>query len=301
MSHHLGEVAGILASLTWSISCLIFSKANAPAGALNLFKNCVAAVLFTLTVAVTACWRGGPFLNADAGAIGWLSLSALVGIVIGDIFYFRSLQILGPRRSLVLTTVAPPLAGALGWAVLGERLSGPTGLCILVTLAGVAIVVTDPQLQSDSPGFYPGSRRLGVAYGFAGSACQALQSVLSKLGMERGVSPLEASCFRLVTAALMGIAGGLALRRLGAWKRAIFASGEAPRLALASTCGTYGGIWLSLIAFSQASLGVATTLTALSPVFVLPIARVILGLRMSPRAVFGAAVALTGVLLLFRG
>jgi drug/metabolite transporter (DMT)-like permease len=115
----------------------------------------------------------------------------------------------------------------------------------------------------------------------------------------RSVDPLEASCIRLVTAALLGLLAGILLRRLGGWRRSVFAVGVAPRLAAAAVCGTYLGIWLSLTAFKYAPLAVATTLTALSPVFVLPLARIFLGLQISARAVVGALIALAGVAMFF--
>lgn len=299
MTHYSGQLAGIAASLAWSISCLVFSRVAVPAGALNLFKNTVAASLFLLTLGGLSFLGGRTFLSADAAAWGWLVLSGGVGIVIGDLFYFRSLQILGARRALVLTTLAPPAAGVFAWWFLGETLPDLAILGILITLSGVAIAVRDPSLESDAPGHYPGSSLSGIGFGFLGSVCQALQSVFSKLGMRDTVDPLEASCIRLTTAAALGLLAGLCLGRLGEWRNKIFQKGVAPRLTGAAICGTYMGIWLSLVAFKNTQLAVAATLTALSPVFVLPIARVFLGLRLSPRAVLGVVVALSGVALFF--
>lgn len=298
MSAHGGEIAGICAALTWAISSLVFSRAAVPAGALNLFKNAVASALLLVTLAISALFRGGPCITADRVATGWLALSGLIGVVVGDTCYFRSLQILGARRSLVLTTLAPPMAGVLGWFVLDEKLPLFAMAGMLCTLSGVICVVRDPRLGADGAGHFPGSTAAAVVYGFLGSLCQAVGMVLSKLGM-RAVDPLEASFLRLATAAGTGLLLAFFLGRIGVWMRSLFARGVPLRLAAAASCGTYLGIWLSLTASKYSHVAVATTLTALSPIFVLPLARIFLGSTISPRAVAGAALAVAGVFLLF--
>ena len=299
-----GEIAGLCAALTWAISSLVFSRAPAPATALNLFKNIVGAVWLLLTLALFAVFGTGDRpLAAVAGGgteLAWLAASAILGIVVGDTCYFRSLQILGARRSLTLATLAPPMAAVLGWAVLEESPSRHAWLGIAITCVGIIWVVRDENLRRDGAGHYPGTQASGVAFGFLAAACQALGAVLSKLGMAR-FAPLEASFIRLATAAACGILWGAASGRLGPWCASLRRPGLPLRLAAAATCGTYLGIWLSLVAFHRSPVAVATTLTALSPVFVLPLARVFLGFPMTPRAITGVFLAIAGVVLLFDG
>lgn len=301
VTERIGEIAGVGASLTWAVSCLIFSRAAVPAGALNLFKNMIAAALFVAALAGGALIAGEPLLQASTAAIGWLVLSSVIGIVVGDIFYFRCLQILGARRALVMTTVVPPLAAGFGWLALDETTSWLTGLGMLITLGGVSLVVGDTALQGDAPGHFPGSRTAGVVYGCLGSLCQASQSVLSKLAMATGVDPFEAAGIRLVTAVFLGLGVGLVLGRLRGWAVAIRASGFVWRLVLAAVCGTFFGIWFSLVAFKHSPLAVATTLTTLSPVFILPLAAMLLRQGVSRRAVLGVMIALGGVVVLGLG
>jgi drug/metabolite transporter (DMT)-like permease len=298
VSEHVGELAGIGVSLAWAISGLIFSRAPVPAGALNLFKNVIASLLLLATIAGAAIWRSGPLLQVDRVSCGWLALSGLIGIVAGDTCYFRSLQILGARRSLVLTTFAPPMAGVLGWLVLDEKLAPWAIAGILCTLGGVAWVVRDPKLVGDESGHYPGSAAAAIAYGFLGSLCQAVGSILSKLGM-RDVGTLDASFVRLASAAVACWVLAASLGSLGGWLRSLRAPGVPLRVFAAAFCGTYVGIWLNLVAVKHSQVAIATTLSTLSPIFVLPLARVFLGWTISPRALAGAVLAAAGVFLLF--
>lgn len=294
---HGGEAAGIAASFTWAVGSLIFSRVPVPAGALNLFKCCLAAALFGLTLAVLAALRGDSFLHATSPTLLLLSLSALVGIVVGDTAFYRSLQILGARRALVLATLAPVVAAVLGRLVLEEKLTAQAWAGMGITLAGVAWVLLERGAQLEAAGHYPGSIRAGVACGVAAAACQAAGMLLSKQGMKE-VDALEASFVRLATAALLGLAWAVASSRLAGWRGKLFTPGLPSRLILATACGTYLGIWLSLIACRHAPIAVATTLTSLTPIFILPLGRVFLGHRMSPRGILGAILAVAGVGLL---
>jgi drug/metabolite transporter (DMT)-like permease len=61
---------------------------------------------------------------------------------------------------------------------------------------------------------------------------------------------------------------------------------------------TYLALWLQQISFKYTAAGVAQSLLATSPVFVLPIA-LAMGEKVSLRAILGVLVAITGVWLLF--
>ena len=69
-------------------------------------------------------------------------------------------------------------------------------------------------------------------------------------------------------------------------------------LSLAVLLGTFFGIWLQQIAFKMSDhLGVASTLLATSPLFVLPMVA-LGGEKLSARAVLGAIIGVTGVAVL---
>ncbi len=294
MNERAGEIAALFASFSWAIGSLVFSRVKAPPAALNLFKNVLAALLFLASLAILTLARGLPLPRPTAPSLWWLALSSLIGLVIGDTLYFRSLQALGPRRALVLTTLAPTLAAALAWWTFGETLPATALLGIAATLLGVAWVVG----VREGGGEGEAAEATGVVCGILGALCQALGAVCSKLGMSE-LDPLEASFVRLVFAATLGLLAALAARRLRAWTKALFAPGVPLRLAAASACGTYLGIWLSLIAFKHSRLAIATTLTSMSPVFVIPLIWFFPGQRTRLAGILGAALAVSGVAILF--
>ncbi len=291
------EIAGLLAALCWAVAGLVFSRIPASAGALNLGKNiCGTAIL----LAVIFTRPGGGSALADLGIepLLWLTASAIVGLVIGDRSYFRSLQILGPRRAMILSTLTPVFAAAVGWFLLAEVLDGVELLAIGVTLAGVMVVIRE---RSPAPKVLAGegeSRPIeGLLHGVNGALCQAVGTALAKLGME-GVTPLEASLVRLSIAAVIGLGIAFLIGRARPWARQLTAPGIPARILFASSIGTFLGIWMSLIAIGALPVAIANTQTATTPIFITVLVALLLRERVSPRAWIGTAVAMGGVALL---
>ena len=117
---------------------------------------------------------------------------------------------LGVRRSLLLGSLAPPIGGILGLVFLGETLSLTAWLGVLVTVLGVAWVITE---QTPSEAGRACALRRGVVFGLAFAFCQAGGAVLSRLVFNQtSVSPLATAFIRLV-AGIAILVLWLALRR----------------------------------------------------------------------------------------
>jgi drug/metabolite transporter (DMT)-like permease len=72
--------------------------------------------------------------------VGFLTLSAFIGITVGDLAWLGALQTLGARRVIVVDTLKPFLAAVLGAVHLYETLTAPVGIGIAVTSVGVLVV-----------------------------------------------------------------------------------------------------------------------------------------------------------------
>ena len=94
-----GELAALAAAALWACSSLIYGRTPLSAWQINFGKNILASILLLVHLAVVAALVGRPMFSADLRTITALAISSVVGIVIGDTYYFRSLQILGPRHA----------------------------------------------------------------------------------------------------------------------------------------------------------------------------------------------------------
>ena len=89
---------------------------------------------------------------------------------------------------------------------------------------------------------------------------------------------------------------------IGWWPRVLRALGDRKAMVGTTTGAVFGpflGVSLSLVAVQHTQAGVATTIMALVPVLIIVPSVLIKKERVSPRAVFGAIVAVSGAALLF--
>ena len=291
-NHFLGGVFALGAGGCWAVASIFFSVLGRSASplAMNFGKGVVALACILAAM---------PFIGfASTDGYGWLmlGLSGLAGITLGDTTFFQALARLGPRRTLLMTTLIPVLVAMLSFLFLGERLSlqawGGAGLCV----AGVTWTMWERSVGSE--GFDRGSWREGIGYGLLTVGACAVAVILTKLGLQSGARPLDATLIRLLAGtgglALVGVGRG----ELGGWVRSFSTPRLIGLLLLASVVGTFFGIWFSNLALFYTSATVATILGATDPLFVLPLAAFLLGEKVPMRAVFGAAVAVAGVALL---
>jgi drug/metabolite transporter (DMT)-like permease len=64
-------------------------------------------------------------------------------------------------------------------------------------------------------------------------------------------------------------------------------------------CGPFLGVWLSLVAVQNTYVGIASTLMALPPIFLIPLSHWIFKEKISLGAIIGTIVAVIGVSLIF--
>jgi len=80
--------------------------------------------------------RPGAILNASASTWGLLIISAVLGIGIAHVFYYRAIHGIGVSIAAGLLLSLPFLTGALSWFVFGEVLNSRQWLSGIVLVAG---------------------------------------------------------------------------------------------------------------------------------------------------------------------
>lgn len=201
----IGEAAGLFAAALWALSSIFYSRAKMTAWEMNFWKNVIATGVFFVQLWIVKSLASQAVFEAPIEAWCWLAGSSIIGILIGDTVYFRSVQILGPRRALVVATASPIFGVIVGYFFMGDTISLVLIFGIGLTIMGVGIVVSDKQAEIENPNIYPGRFMQGVLFGIGGSLCQAVGVGAAKMGMAHGCEALESSFIRMSTAALAGI------------------------------------------------------------------------------------------------
>ena len=310
-----GEVAALVAACLWAVASAIYSRLGEriPALQINLIKGIVSIILFIVTI----LWSEELFTNIPLVPFWLLLLSGVIGIGLGDTAFLNAMNALGARRALLMQTLSPPITAILALIFLEENLNITAWSGILLTVIGVAWVVTERtqnggNISEGSYGRAETNLCRGISLGFLAALANAIGAVLSRTALNTSenitISPLWAALLRL-SAGVIVLLPWLYLQGLYLQARTS-PRGEtlttpywkSPRILViiffAAFCGTYLGIWLQQVAIKFTAVGIASTLLQTSPIFIIPIA-IGMGERVSLRAILGVLVALAGILVLF--
>lgn len=293
MQASLGEIAALGTASCWMVSALSFEAAGKRIGSLSL--NMIRLVIAFFLLGIYAAFvRGEPFpTDATNHAWLWLSVSGLVGFVIGDYTLFRSIIEIGPRLASLMMSTVPLWVALIGWLVLGETMQPRELLGMGLVVAGIAWAISD---RPAKPNRDPPTVR-GVTLALVGAMGQAGGLVLSKYGM--GSYDAFAATHIRVLAGIVGF--GLLITALRWWPK--IAESLRDRVAmgyagLGAVFGPFLGVALSLIAVQTArNSGVAAALMATTPILLIP-AVMLRGEQVGIRGIGGALIAVAGAVLL---
>jgi len=294
----LGEIAALTTAVCWAFTSLLFTIASKQVG--SQLVNRVRLPLAALFLAAThLVWQGEVLpIHAEPSRWGWLGLSAILGLVLGDAMLFQAFVLIGARLAMLLMTLAPVIGTLLAWVFLGETLSLLEIGAIIVTMSSVAWVVSE-QRNSNSVDGNPRNYAVGVLCGIGGASGQALGLILSKRGMAGDFPALSASLMRLTTASVVIWLWALIQGQLRPTIEGLRHKRARWAILGGTLVGPFIGMTLSLAAVQLTQVGIASTLMALSPVILLPLAHWIFKERITQRAIVGTAVALIGVAMIF--
>lgn len=279
------------------MSAVGFSNATRVLGSQVTNRLRVVLALIALIV-INGLLYGKP-IPFDAGLErwGWLALSGLIGLALGDAFLFSAYRYIGPRLGLLLLSLAPVFGAFIAWAFLDETLSMVQILGIAITLGGISWVVL---IRDENDTTNQRDWRKGVLFGILAALGQALGLVLSKQGMNDGFSPFAATLIRMIAAVaslwILALFQGQAARTA----RAVIQNPRGLRWAIfGSFFGPVFGVSASLLAVQHTAVGVASTIMALPPVIMLPISYFFYKEKLNWQSILGTLVAIGGVALLF--
>lgn len=291
----LHELAALGTATCWATTGLISADAVRALGAFhfNLIRQGFVTLLLALILTATAGWQG-----LDLPTIGILAASGIIGILLGDTFNFAAVGRIGPRRAGAIFALNAPMAALMGWGFLGEALPLQAVLGIAITAGGVALAILGrPRANAHRLEALHGTIALGVIFGLAAAAGQAAGSLIARPLMTGGLDPYLASLFRVGASGLaMGLLATtpLAPPRNGAMSRRVLIL-----TAATAIIGLLIGMTLFLYALQGSQTGIIATLSATSPVIILPLLWLRTGQRPTAMSFAGGFLAVIGLALIF--
>ncbi len=294
---YIGEIAGLLTSFFFAANAVVITRAGQQVGSIIVNRTRVVFALLYLVILNLILYHQPLPVSAGPGRWMWLSLSGLIGLAIGDAFLFQAYLSVGPRLGTLLLSLSTIFGVLEAWIFLGETLKAGQLLGIALTLAGIVWVVLEHGNGHDQT-LRPSA--LGVLFGVLGALGQATGLVFSRQGMLGSFSPISGNVIRMLTAV---VALWLVTFLQGEAGKTVQALQDHPAsfqlLALAALIGPVTGVSLSLLAVQNTEVGIASVLTSLSPIFILPFSHFYLKERLGWQAIAGTLLAMAGVSILF--
>ncbi len=258
----LGILAGLISTASWAFCSVIFKRIGRKIEPVLLtwVKAAIGGILlliFTLLI--------GKSLVVDARSAVLLAASGVLGITIGDILYFNSLNKLSPMTISIILFVAPDLFnGLFGYFFLGEIPTVKTLVAMIFVLAGLAFFVFNKEKQS--------SRKiknsiLGVILAIFSLMCTSYSMVIVKPVLQT-VSPLVATTYRMLFGALALTFVAIFSNKKPEWKEALSDKTYNLKFFIIIAIVTFGGFLPGLIAISKCHLIVASIIMSFEPLFV---------------------------------
>lgn len=294
---YIGELAAVITSITFAVNSTLFTVAGRKVGAMVVNRMRLAGASLFLAA---GGWiiTGSPW-PTDAGWERWiwLGLSGIVGLVIGDAFLFQAFVWIGPRISMLMMSLAPIVAAISAWIFLGESLSAIQIAGVVLTLLGVSWVILEKNDRSENR---KANYFRGILYGLGAAIGQGLGFVLAKPGLVGDFSPLSANFIRMIIGFIVIWLITLVQGKIRTTLHAVQDNPNALWSILGGAfTGPFLGVTLSLFALQHTSIGVASTLMALPPIFLLPVGYFFFKEKISWGSILGTMVALIGVGVLF--
>ena len=287
----LGITAALASSASWALGSILFKRLGETLSplAMTLAKGTVSIIL----IGVVLCFTGLSEVTLEPLLL--LAASGILGIAIADSLFFEALQDLGPHALAVLMMLGMVITPIMAVLFLGES---PTRLAwagIVLVVAGIGIV-----LHAKFAGDEERSSVRGAILGTLSVICMAVSMIIAKKGLA-SISAMQATFIRMVAGTVGMLLCGILMGRLGKWMLPF----REPRLLglfVVSVCVvTFGGFWLSLVAIKYVDVSIAYTLNSTEPLFILPLAVLILKEKVTLRTLLGTVVALAGIACLCLG
>lgn len=292
--NYLGESFAFITAVGWAISSIIFEMATKRSS--SLCVNVIRLGIGITFLGLITLFTKGMFLPFDSNADNWtfLGISGVIGLFFGDLFLYESYALIGARICMLFMTMTPLIVGTFGFIFLGEKITLLQLAAMIITCSGILMVVIKPK----------GEKAEGKKISPRGLVCitmavlfEALGNVFTKIG-SAGYDSSSSTQIRMICAAVVFICFVTYKKK---WKEIFNAAHDKKLVGLIAggTISATVGITFLVSAFNLINTGVASTISSISPVLIIPISIVVFKEKVRLKEIIGAFISVIGIGLFF--
>jgi drug/metabolite transporter (DMT)-like permease len=278
----IGISAALASSFSWALGTVLLKTVGDGISslAMTLAKGAISLVLI----------RGSGLRGLSPWEEALVCSLSVLGIALSDTCFFEALKDLGPLSLVLVLLLGQVATVVFAVAFLGERPSPAAWIGIGLVMSGLGVVLT-----ADLSGRGRTGGMRGIAFGLVSLLSMAASTIIAKKALS-DVSAMQATFVRMASGTLGIFILGGTTGRLGAWMNPFADRGWRHG---SSRCASSPGVSGFLCcAIKNLDVSTANTLIATEPVFVLPLAAILLREKITGRAIAGTFIAVAGVVLL---
>lgn len=286
-----GEAVALISAVLWALSSVLmgWGVKRLHVVPLNMIRCAVSTAFF---------WSLLPFFGGIEALAAipaeqwlWLFLSVAALLIVGDLLYFRSLDMAGVSWTMPVASVNPLWAVLLAAVFVDEPLSWSLLAGTILVIAGVILV---SRSTSKTGPVDHRRQRIGLLLALLTSVAWGIGQVILKPATE-GMDSVVANSIRQPMAALMMLGLALARGRLKDLRELDRRSWLA--IVVASLVGTGLGSLLFVLSIQMIGAGQTAVLTSTAPLMAIPLAVLVLRERPNLWTLIGALLATAGIIL----
>ncbi|MGK7947349.1 MAG: DMT family transporter [Xenococcaceae cyanobacterium] len=298
----IGMSAALGSAASWAMGSILFKKLGEKLSpmALTLAKGTLSALLLGVTLLLSS------YADIAPTPLLLLIFSGVLGIAVGDSFFFAALENLSPHSLVVLSTLGEILTIIWAVLVLRERPTltawGGIGLVIvgIVTVLYPQVTSSDSDINSSEKP-QQNSVFKGVIFGLISVLCMSASIIVAKIGLE-SVSALTATFVRMLAGTTGMFFLGLTTKKIGVWMSPFQSDPQLIKQLIYSVLFiTFGGFWLSLVGLKYVDVAIAQTLNSTDPLFALIFSAILLQEKVTMSAFIGTIFTISGIVLICNG
>ena len=288
-----GEGYALICTFLWALSSAMLKSQTDRVGILHLgaLRTFPAVLIYWGLLLFTG--RLTAVTHLPISVWGYLVGSSLIGLVVGDMIYIKSLKLIGLSRAMPLSATFPFFTMLWAAVFLDEQIGWTMVAGATLIAGGAYLVAVSPESTSDPQPVDRKEHTIGVALALATAFCWSLSTTLLRLGGD-GIAAEVVNAVRL--SVLLGVlfvllAGRNQVRSIAGYGRRT--------LSFAVLTGIIGpglGAYMFVTAVQLAGAARTSVLTAATPLFGVPFS-FLLKEKPSPRTLLGTALTVAGVCL----
>lgn len=274
--------------------------------ALSRWRMLIGFLMLAVVTTVVGGWS-----SMTARHMPLIVLSSVVAIVVADPALNAGIALIGARRTGLIFSLSAPFAAALGFLLLEETLGAQQLAGCTLVVCGIAFAVgfnRRPAAVSRDDGSQ--TRNSSVHAELRLSAAGVLLAVLAAFGQAVGIlsmrpvmldnaDPFGVMALRALVAVIL--LWGFYLGKPRTWREGIDIPDRSTlaRVSLGVFIGYVAGMSMLMIALTGTSVAVASTLSSMAPVAILPMLWLRTGNKLAWQAWCGALITVLGTAILF--